>query len=61
MYLSDQEIRLNPNELVQHLKKASKNFTRKDIIKFIEDKGIKMLNFRYVAEDGKLKVLNFVI
>ncbi len=61
MYLSDQEIRLNPNELVQHLKKASNSFTRKDIIKFIEDKGIKMLNFRYVAEDGKLKVLNFVI
>ncbi len=61
MYLSDQEIRLNPNELVQHLKKSSREFTRDDIMKFIEDKGIKMLNFRYVAEDGKLKVLNFVI
>jgi glutamine synthetase len=54
------EITLNPNELVQFLKKPSKEFNREDLIRFIEAKGIKSLNFRYVAEDGKLKALNFV-
>ena len=32
-----------------------------DIIKFIEDHEIEMLNFRYVGEDGRLKTLNFSI
>jgi len=52
---------MNPNELVQFLKKPAAQFTRDDIIRFIEAKGIEMLNFRYVAEDGKLKTLNFVL
>ena len=55
------EVLMNPNKLVQHLKKPAKEFTRYDIIKFIDDNNIEMLNFRYVAEDGKLKTLNFVI
>lgn len=55
------EILMNPNKLVQHLQKPAKEFTKNDIIKFIDDHHIEMLNFRYVAEDGKLKVLNFVI
>lgn len=54
------DILLNPNELVQYLKKPAHEFTRDDIIRFIEAKGISMVNFRYVAEDGKLKLLNFV-
>lgn len=54
------EIQLNQNELVQFLKKPSKEFTHEDIIRFIEAKGIAMLNFRYVSDDGKLKSLNFV-
>lgn len=57
----DNEILMNPNELVQFLKKPASEFTRADIISFIEAKGIEMINFRYVAEDGKLKTLNFVI
>ena len=52
---------MNPNELVQYLKKPASHFTKADIIRFIEAKGIEMLNFRYVAEDGKLKALNFVL
>jgi len=55
------EILMNPNELVQFLKKPAGEFTRDDIIKFVEAKGIEMVNFRYVAEDGKLKTLNFVL
>jgi glutamine synthetase len=54
------EVLLNPNELVQFLQKPAHDFTRDDIIKFIEAKGISMINFRYAAEDGKLKSLNFV-
>jgi glutamine synthetase len=52
---------MNPNELVQFLKKPAAQFTKDDLIKFIEAKGVEMLNFRYVAEDGKLKSLNFVL
>ena len=46
--------------IFQFLKKPAYSFTRGDIIKFIEAKGISMLNFRYVADDGRLKSLNFV-
>lgn len=49
------------NPLEQFLQKPSKEFTRDDIVKFVGTNGIKMLNFRYVAEDGKLKILNFAI
>jgi glutamine synthetase len=58
--IKNNDILMNQNELVQFLKKPSQDFTREDIIKFIEAKGISMINFRYVAEDGKLKSLNFV-
>ncbi|MDR2979176.1 MAG: glutamine synthetase family protein [Bacteroidales bacterium] len=54
-------IALNQNPLVTFLKKTPKDFTKMDIIKFIEDNGIKMVNFRYVAGDGKLKALNFTV
>jgi len=49
------------NPLVRHLNKAPNDFTKEDIIQFIRDKDIKMLNFRYVGGDGRLKALNFVI
>ena len=52
--MKNNDIIMNQNELVQFLKKPSRDFTREDIIKFIEAKGIAMLNFRYVADDGKL-------
>ena len=55
------QIALNPNPLVQHLKKPASEFTRTDIIKYVEDLDIKMINFKYVAGDGRLKTLNFVI
>jgi glutamine synthetase len=58
--MKNNDILLNQNELVQFLKKPAKDFTRDDIIRFIEAKGISMLNFRYVADDGRLKSLNFV-
>ena len=52
---------LNPNKVVKALQKPAGDFTRQDIIRFIESNDIRMLNFRYVAGDGRLKKLNFVI
>jgi len=57
----NEEIALNPNKLVQYLNMPAEDFTKKDIIKFVEENGIRMLNFRYVSGDGRLKTLNFVI
>lgn len=54
-------IAMNLNPIVQYLKKSPKEFTKADIIQYIQDKEIKMVNFRYVAGDGHLKTLNFVI
>ncbi len=59
--MKSNQIFLNPNKLVKFLRKYPEEFTRYDIMKFIEGNNIKMLNLRYVAEDGKLKTLNFVI
>lgn len=55
------EIALNPNKLVKFLNKPAGDFTKKDILEFIEKNDIKMLNFRYVGGDGKIKLLNFII
>ena len=59
--MNESEYLLNPNKLVRYLKKPSSHFTKQDLIRFIEDTGIEMLNFRYVGGDGRLKTLNFVV
>ncbi len=53
--------KLRPNILVSYLEKEAKDFTKQDLITFAIDHHIKMVNFHYVAEDGRLKTLNFVI
>lgn len=52
---------MDPNKLVQFLQKPCNEFTKEDLIRYIAENGIKMINFRYAAEDGKLKTLNFII
>lgn len=52
---------LSPNPLVRFFKKSQQEFTRNDIIRYIEEHQIEMLNFRYVGGDGRLKTLNFVV
>jgi len=47
--------------LERFLKKPSSEFTKNDIIEFIISNSIEMVNFRYVADDGRLKTLNFII
>lgn len=51
----------DPNPLVRYLQKPAELFTREDLIKYMEGNHIQQLNFRYVAGDGRLKTLNFVI
>jgi glutamine synthetase len=55
------DLSLNPNPLVQYLGKLPTEFTKADLINYIQGNGIEMLNFRYNGADGRLKVLNFVI
>ena len=57
----DKAIMLNPNDLVRFLGKPQKEFTREDIIKYIVENDIEMVNFMYPAGDGRLKTLNFYI
>lgn len=59
--MREREVLMNPNKLVQNLRKPASEFTKHDIIQFIDDNNIELLNFKYVSEDGKLKTLNFVI
>lgn len=57
----DQTLRLCPNNLVQYLQKSPSEFTKADIMKFVAENGIRMINFMYPADDNRLKTLNFVI
>ena len=57
----NKELNLNPNPIVAFLKKPSCEFTKADIIRYISENGIRMVNFMYPAGDGRLKTLNFVI
>lgn len=54
-------ISLNANTLVHYLDKPANDFTRADLVRFVEENGIRMLNFRYSAADSRLKTLNFII
>jgi len=40
--------------------KEMAGFTKEDVKKFIYDNGFEMLNFRFVAGDGRLKTFSFV-
>lgn len=53
--------KLNKNKLVEWLNKPAKEFTKDDIISYITENDIQMVNFMYPAADGRLKTLNFVI
>ena len=59
--MNNKQFSTSLNPLVRQLNKNSKEFTKKDIIQFIEEKEIKMLNFRYAGGDGRLKSLNFTV
>ncbi|XUW99788.1 MAG: glutamine synthetase family protein [Dehalogenimonas sp.] len=52
---------LNANRLANYLDKAPEDFTKRDIIKYIEENNIASVNFRHLGGDGRLKNLNFII
>ncbi len=54
-------LELTKNPIASYLGKEPAAFTRADIIRYIRDKGIEMVNFMYPAADGRLKTLNFVV
>lgn len=52
---------MNPHLLVSYFQKPASELTKADILRYISENGIRMVNFLYAAEDGRLKTLNFVI
>ena len=59
--MNNKQFSTSLHPLVRHLNKSPNDFTKEDIIQFIEDKEIKMLCFRYAGGDGRLKALNFAV
>lgn len=55
------KVKLCPNKLVQYLGKLPSEFRREDIIRYVNENNIQMINFMYPAGDQRLKTLNFVI
>ncbi len=52
---------LIPNRIARYLDKPPADFTRRDLVRFIEDNRIEAVNFRHLGGDGRLKTLNFMI
>ena len=57
----EQDFSMHANPLVAKLQKPASEFTKDDIVSYIKENGITMVNFMYPAADGRLKTLNFVI
>jgi len=53
--------RIYANKIAAFLNKEPRDFNRADLVKYIKANGVKMVNFRYAAGDGRLKTLNFII
>lgn len=57
----NKDLDMNANKVVAYLGKPSCEFTKADIVRYIKENGVRMVNFMYPAGDGRLKTLNFVI
>ncbi len=57
----DKTVEMSANSLVAYFQKPASEFTKADILTFIREKGIRMVDFMYPAEDGRVKTLNFTI
>ena len=49
------------NPLEAYFNKPTKALTKADILEYAAAHDIRMVDFRYVGGDGKLKTLNFII
>jgi len=54
-------LEMSPNKIVQFLEKPAEEFTKQDLLRFIEENNIEMVNLRHLGGDGRLKTLNFAI
>jgi glutamine synthetase len=59
--MNNEQLTMNANILVDQLKKSPSAFTREDIIQFVKNNNIRLINFMYPGGDGRLKTLNFVV
>lgn len=57
----DTNLSLNPNKVVEFLGKSPSEIRKADLIRFVKENGVRMVNFMYPADDNRLKTLNFVI
>ena len=56
--MNNDALAFNANELVAFLQKPKEQFTKADIVRFVVENDIEMVNFMYPGGDGKLKTLN---
>ena len=59
--MNENLIKLNANPIVRSLQKMPCEFTKEDIIGYITDNDIQMVNFMYPSGDGRLKTLSFTV
>lgn len=59
--MNENIISMNANPIVRSLQKMPAQFTKADIIGYMKDNAIGMLNFMYPGGDGRLKTLNFTV
>ena len=58
---STSALSLTKNPVVAYLQKPAAELTKADIVRYVCENDIQMINFMYPGGDGKLKTLNFVI
>ncbi len=54
-------LEMTAHPIEEFLGKPAREFTLEDIVRYIEENFIEMVNFRYTGGDGRLKTLNFAI
>ncbi len=59
--MKHEDLKHCPNRVVAELGIPASQLTKADIIRFVTDNSIKMVNFMYPANDNRLKTLNFVV
>ena len=51
----NETLEMNPNRVIAYLGKPCNEFTKADIVRYIKENNIRMVNFMYPAGDGRLK------
>ena len=59
--MKETDMEMSSNRIANYAGKPAEDFTKEDLVKFIWETGIEMVNFRFIAGDRRLKTLNFII